>query len=155
MNSKQVGWARLTELIADIGDDGLLDLICTRVSGDGSPDDKPERLAGIAKSLGMPYGHLWRWLSGDPQRLWAYNQSIEGMIDAEAMSILSIADCATEDDINLRKLQIDARKWMASKLAKSRYGDESKVTHAGTPGAPITVIERVIIDAAPNAVAKD
>jgi hypothetical protein len=151
MNTKRaVGWARLNELIAEIGEDGLLDLICTRVAGDANNQEKPESLRQIAKNEAIPYGHLWRWLAGDPQRMWAYNQVTEGMIDAEAMRIITIADEATKETVDTDKVRIDARKWMATKLAEQRYGDKSKVTHAGTPGAPITVIERVIIDASPK-----
>ncbi|MFN8996423.1 MAG: hypothetical protein ACK5X3_22525, partial [Pseudomonadota bacterium] len=40
-------------------------------------------------------------------------------------------------DVNNRRLQIDTRKWLASKLKPKRYGD--KLELAGDAKAPLTV----------------
>jgi hypothetical protein len=38
-----------------------------------------------------------------------------------------------------RKLQIDARKWIAARLKPKKYGDKVEQTHKGDPSAPLTI----------------
>jgi hypothetical protein len=35
-------------------------------------------------------------------------------------------------------LRIDARKWLAGKMAPKKYGDKQQIEHAGPDGGPVT-----------------
>jgi hypothetical protein len=41
------------------------------------------------------------------------------------------------DMIEHRRLQIDARKWIAARLAPKKYGDKQAIEHSGPDGKPI------------------
>ena len=86
-----------------------------------------------------------------------YARAREQMIDSLADEILEIADTpqegertkvggqngteiTTEDMLGHRKLQVDARKWLLSKLAPSKYGDKLEI--AGDENRPLAVIIR-------------
>ena len=47
--------------------------------------------------------------------------------DRLAGEIISIADGASKDTVNERRLQFDARRWMAGKLAPKVYGDRQTI----------------------------
>ena len=47
--------------------------------------------------------------------------------DRLAEEILSIADKATPESVNKARLQFDARRWLAGKLAPKVYGDRQTV----------------------------
>ncbi len=47
--------------------------------------------------------------------------------DRLAGEIISIADGASKDTVNQARLQFDARRWMAGKLAPKTYGDKQIV----------------------------
>lgn len=50
----------------------------------------------------------------------------------EADEIRKIADAATSESYNVARLQIDARKWRASKMAPKVYGDKLDLNHSGS-----------------------
>jgi hypothetical protein len=50
-------------------------------------------------------------------------QGVEMHID----QIVELADSATPEDVNVRRLQIDTRKWIAAKLVPRLYGDRVAV----------------------------
>lgn len=64
-----------------------------------------------------------------------YARAREEQADGFADEIIEIAD--TTDDPQKAKLQIDARKWKASKLAPKKYGDKQQLEHSGPNGGPI------------------
>jgi len=103
-----------------------------------------------------------RWLAGDDD--WStefrrqYAHAREAQADHYADEIVSIADCTDLQanpfdgsvpmvrDPQRDRLRIDARKWVASKLAPKKYGD--RTIHAGDDENPvkvITAIERRIV----------
>ena len=49
----RIGWTRLDGLVAEIGSEGLLEMVCGRVAED-------EDLTDISRSLEIPYSVLWR-----------------------------------------------------------------------------------------------
>lgn len=72
---------------------------------------------------------------------WMYK--IDGLSDrytrAKAISseyhadqILAIADEADNQSFQVARLQIDARKWVASKLVPNKYGDKSQIDHTSS-----------------------
>ena len=49
-----------------------------------------------------------------------------------ADQILAIADEADNQSFQVARLQIDARKWVASKLVPNKYGDKSQIDHTSS-----------------------
>jgi hypothetical protein len=61
------------------------------------------------------------------------------LVERWADEIIEIADDETIEP-NSRRLRVDTRKWLMSKLAPHRYGD--KLVHSGDPENPIQVMHR-------------
>lgn len=74
-----------------------------------------------------------------------YARAREAQGELYADQIIEIAD-NPEIPADQKRLQIDARKWQASKLASKKYGDKIDLNHGGQPQNPLTVIERRIVD---------
>ena len=115
----RIGWTRLDGLVAEIGSEGLLEMVCGRVTED-------EDLTDISRSLEIPYSVLWRWLS-DSGRMQDYENSLKARADRVAHEVLRISDSATDENTQSSKLQVESRKWLASKWDRDRYGESSKV----------------------------
>jgi hypothetical protein len=49
-----------------------------------------------------------------------------------ADQILAIADEADNQTFQVARLQIDARKWVASKLVPNKYGEKSQIDHTSS-----------------------
>lgn len=142
--------------------DGLADNICERLSNG-------ESLRAICSEDDMPdKSTVFRWLAANERFRDQYARAREAQADALFDDVLDIADNARndwmerrgEDDagwvangehIQRSKLRIDARKWMAGKLAPKKYGEKLTQELSGPDGAPIPVgiIERRIVR--PNA----
>ncbi len=56
-----------------------------------------------------------------------YTRARKEQADYYAQEIVHIAD--TEEDPHRAKIRIDARKWVASKLKGSLYGDKQQIDH--------------------------
>lgn len=98
-----------------------------------------------------------RWLAADRDFCDQYARAREVQADVLADEALAIADnqlmgevvtvtekpdgpemkTVTVDMIEHRRLQVDARKWAAGKLAPKKYGDKVSHEHAGEDGGPI------------------
>ena len=114
-----------------------------------------ESLRTICKADDMPAAStVFRWLTLHPEFSEQYSRAREAQGDALFDDILEIADDARndwmavngEDDIGWRangeniqrsRLRVDARKWMASKLAPKKYGDKVTTELTGKDGGPI------------------
>ena len=102
------------------------------------------RAASIAS--GVPSTTFLRWCSEDADLADQYARARDSMIDAMADDLLTIADKPAHDAVDAQKhrLQVDARKWLLSKLAPKRYGERLEV--AGDADAPlVATIRRVIV----------
>lgn len=105
-----------------------------------------------------------RWLSGDEEwnRLFRRQYAVAREAQAETIfdEILEIADDARNDWMQRRgehdagwvengehvqrsRIRIDARKWMAGKLAPKKYGDRILNEHSGPDGGPIPLQQTV------------
>ncbi|MFZ2110073.1 MAG: hypothetical protein WAV18_32660 [Roseiarcus sp.] len=101
---------------------------------------------------------VFRWLSAEGNKDFRnqYNRAREAQADSLVDDILPIADDARNDWMKrngenatgyqengeaLRRsaLRIDARKWLAGKMAPKKYGDKQTHEHAGPDGGPITL----------------
>lgn len=74
---------------------------------------------------------FYKRLSLDDTYAQDYARAREIQAHREADEIRDIADKATAEDVHVRRLQIDARKWRASKMAPKVYGDKLDVKHSG------------------------
>lgn len=88
-------------------------------------------LRSICQADDMPNADTIRvWLLEDGEFSAQYARAREEQADFYADEIIDIAD--TAKDANLARLQIDARKWKASKLQPKKYGDKIDVNHSGS-----------------------
>ena len=128
----------------------IADLVCAQLSTGLS-------LSRICREMGTPSAaQVNQWVREDIDGFAArYARARADGLDALADEIQQIADTPVEaliteegpggeivkitrkEAIEHRRLQVDARKWLLSKLAPLKYGD--RLTHAGDPNAPLTV----------------
>lgn len=85
-----------------------------------------ESLRAISKDKDMPSGEAVRcWVRDDDNLAAQYALAREAQAELYAEEIVEIADDC--DDPQKARVQIDARKWFASKVAPKKYGD--KIAH--------------------------
>lgn len=133
------------------------DLICERLANG-------ESLRAICCDVEMPaQSTVFKWLSEQPAFSKQYASAREAQADFMADEILQIADDGlndtyidddgkqrTDQDVIARsRLRVDARKWLASKMAPKKYGDKLTQEVTGANGGPveITAITRRIVKA--------
>ncbi len=82
----------------------------------------------VDKSIGISRSGFYYLLKGrDAELLDRYAQARAMQADRLAGEIISIADGASKDTVNQARLQFDARRWMAGKLAPKTYGDKQTI----------------------------
>ena len=115
----------------DYGDE-VVDLICSRLA-------VGESLNRICKDADMPaMSTVFGWLSKYPEFLEKYTRAREAQAETHADRIIEIADDA-DIDAHHKRIMVDARKWVASKLKPKRYGDKLDLDHSGNVGLTVTV----------------
>ena len=110
------------------------DAVCERIA-------ECETLQAIADSAEVSKGTLITWLGSFPDQ---YARAREAQADKLAEDILAIADDGSNDtyqtdngeqtnhDVIARsRLRVDARKWLAGKMAPKKYGDKIEHEHKG------------------------
>jgi hypothetical protein len=80
---------------------------------------------------------VYRWLESNDAFRQMYARARERQMDREVDEMKTIADNAT--DANLARVQVDVRKWRASKLAMKKYGDKVVTELTGANGGPLQV----------------
>jgi hypothetical protein len=112
---------------SDIGDK-----ICRRMA-DG------ESLRAICRDNGMPAeSSVRQWALDDRDGFAArYREARALLVERWADEIIEIAD---DDRLepNDRRVRVDTRKWLMSKLAPKRYGD--RLLHSGDPEHPLLML---------------
>ena len=108
------------------------------------------------------------WCTADRELGERYARAREGLLDAMVDQILTLADApvplldngATDPGlVRQRQLQIDARRWVLSKLAPNKYGDRLDVSvsdaRISITGALAAAQSRLVdvVDVAPRALA--
>lgn len=127
------------------------DEICNRIANG-------ESLRSICDAESMPdKSTVFRWLGVNKGFCDQYARAREAQADAIFDEILHIADnpkigvktktndkgeveVSEGDMIEHRRLQVDARKWMAGKLRPKKYGDKLDVDHGLQPDNPIATL---------------
>lgn len=108
----------------------LFDQICDRIA-DG------DSLRTICRDKGMPNkASVFKWLAEDPALSDQYARAREAQADSLVDDMLAIAD-DTSREPNDRRVAVDARKWVASKLRPKAYGD--KLDLSGNVGFSVTI----------------
>lgn len=117
---------RPTDYTKDIAEN-----ICEKISGGLS-------LRAICAEAGMPArGTVYRWLIENADFQDQYARAREKQADYFAEEIIEIADSAEAESaaVSKAKLQIDARKWAASKIAPKKYGDKTELDVKSSDGS--------------------
>lgn len=100
---------------------------------------------------------VYRWLAVSEEFRQLYARAREDQADTLADQIIEIADTPmlgvktkTDDEGNVettegdmiehRRLQVDARKWIAAKLKPKKYGDKLSTELTGPDGGPIRIL---------------
>lgn len=92
-------------------------------------------LRAICEDSTMPHRDtVASWLCEKPDFSDQYARAREDQADFYTDQIIEIADTVEPDAASVAKakLQIDARKWKASKLAPKKYGDKVEQVLSGT-----------------------
>lgn len=116
------------------------DVICDRLANG-------ESLRGICRDDAMPaQSTVFKWLVDYPLFSEQYARAREAQADFMADEILQIADDGQNDTyvdengnkrtdqdvIGRSRLRVDARKWLASKMAPKKYGDRVQTEVTGS-----------------------
>lgn len=126
----------------------LADLICERIANG-------ESLRSICRDDAMPAcSSVFKWLNENKSFSEQYARAREAQADALFDDVLDIADDARNDwmethaedsmgwrvngeNIQRSRLRVDARKWMAGKLAPKKYGEKVTTELTGKDGGAI------------------
>jgi hypothetical protein len=115
--------ARPTDYTPELGD-----IICEQIG-------RKKALARICdESEEMPSARtVYRWLREHSEFCQNYTRAKEDQADYLAEETLEIADDETIDPQH-KRIQVDTRKWLASKFKPKKYGDKLDVDakHTGT-----------------------
>lgn len=98
------------------------------------------------QAAGVPQSTFNRWVDADAKLAEDYAHAREDLIERMANEVLDLADSEVPETgdgkrdwqaIQQRKLQVDSRKWLLSKLAPKKYGDRLEL--AGDKENPLQV----------------
>ncbi len=104
-----------------------------------------ESMRSIGRDPAMPAATtLYDWIEGDDSGKASeqYARARQMQADTHAEEIVRIAD-DQDIDANSRRVMVDARKWVASKLKPGTYGDKIDHKHSGALTIGIRRNERV------------
>lgn len=88
-----------------------------------------ERLKDIGRSWGLPVGRFVEWYTTEHAE--KYEVALRIQADEDARDAVEIADSAAPEDVSVKKLQADIRRWRAGKWDRARYGDQVAHTVGG------------------------
>ena len=97
-----------------------------------SLEDHPDRPGFLDKYAKAREAQAYRWaeqvlaISDNPQQGVRYELTPEG-----------VSKEIREDMLGHRRLQVDSRKWLLSKLLPKRFGDKVTQEHTGDGGGPV------------------
>ena len=109
----------------------MIEDICEKIANGRS-------LRSICAEDGMPTtSTVCKWLIENKEFSEQYARAREKQADYFAEEIIEIADSAEAESaaVAKAKLQIDARKWAASKIAPKKYGDKQEIDVKSSDGS--------------------
>ncbi len=98
------------------------------------------------QAAGVPQSTFNRWVDADAKLAEDYAHAREDLIERIANEVMELSDSEVPETgdgkrdwqaIQQRKLQVDSRKWLLSKLAPKKYGDRLEL--AGDKENPLQV----------------
>lgn len=92
-------------------------------------DGHPLRSAAVAQGISLQTAY--NWLNNNPEFLEQYTRARNDQADTLADDMLTIAD-NPEIPSDDKRIRVDARKWIASKLKPKKYGDKTQLEHSGS-----------------------
>ena len=103
-----------------------------------------ESLRAVCLDPDMPDGSTIRkWLARNPdfarQYAYARDEQADSLFDETIFIADSLGVGVTSEQVQLARLQIDTRKWVAGKLRPKKYGDLVKHEHTGADGGAIAL----------------
>lgn len=111
------GRPKLRALLAGIESVGGLPEILDRIASGRT-------MASIARDIGSTPNMLGDWLNDDPARRADYLRARGASALALAEQALEISDGSSIEGVQVSRLQVDTRKWLASKYDAATYGDK-------------------------------
>lgn len=87
-----------------------------------------ETVSAIARSIGYSRNLLAQHLNRDEQAKALLARARETGADAMAEQTIDLADSAQPTSANVTRLQIEQRKWFASKVLPDTYGEKNQAT---------------------------
>lgn len=106
-------------------------------------------LRTIAKMEGIPsLTTIFEWLGAKPEFAEQYARAKEAQADAMTEDMLEIADTPPQmgergidsADVADKRLRIDTRKWLASKLKPKKYGEKIEQEIKGEVGVTVQIV---------------
>lgn len=77
-----------------------------------------------------PTSVLNRWLCTIPEFAEQYARARVQQTEIFVNEIIDIADNSTPENVQCARLQVDSRKWLASKLQPKKYGDRIQIDNS-------------------------
>lgn len=111
---------------------GLAQKICDEVAGGSTA------IAAVRKH-GIGWTTFWEWCKAHEWLANEYARAEEQRGQVLANELLELADTADAQNVNAVRLQVDTRKWLASKLFPRKFGDRVGLEHSGKDGGPLKV----------------
>jgi len=109
-----------------------------------------ESLNSICKRKGFPSRNtVYRWFREYKDFRDNYARATDDRAESIFEEMLEIADGAEAETASIAKarLQIDARKWILSRMNPKKFSDKQSIEHTGPNGGDINVtITRRVID---------
>jgi AcrR family transcriptional regulator len=87
-------------------------------------------LSDIAERVGVSYRTLTRWLATTEERKDLYRQARKMAAGRLAEDTLGISDGATQQDVQVARLRVDTRRWLASRYDPDTFGERQVPTVA-------------------------
>lgn len=85
-------------------------------------------LRKVLRGKGMPGMHkFYDFLEGQPERAEQYARARQRGMELHIDGIIDLADSATPENAHAVRIQVDTRKWIASKILPRVYGDRQQV----------------------------
>lgn len=100
----------------------IIDAVCVRIANG-------ESLLTICDDKAMPNRDtIYTWMAEDQRLSDKYARACELRTDRQVEEMIEIARRASPEDVQVAKLQIDTRKWVAAKMMPKKYGDKIEAT---------------------------
>lgn len=121
--------------------DAIMRQVCDAISEGAFVNDAAKVAGTTAKSIR-------EWAAESPELGALYAQARERQADYYAEQALELADAAIPGkggDVDKVRVQVDTRKWLASKLNPRRFGDSKAVdvTSGGKPVSGVVMLPSV------------